>query len=74
MMLHVIDLIERKVATSIDLSPYSAPHTVRRGADGLIYITCENSAVVAVIDPKTQQGSRRHQFRLDQRPPAGHRR
>jgi DNA-binding beta-propeller fold protein YncE len=51
--LHVIDLIKRKVATTIDLSPYSAPHTVRRGADGLIYITCENSAVVAMIDPKS---------------------
>ncbi len=51
--LHVIDLLERKIADSIDLSPYRAPHTVRLGADGLIYITCENSAVVAVIDPKT---------------------
>ena len=54
-VLHVIDLIERKVATSIDLAPYSAPHTVRLGADGLIYITCENSAVVAVIDPQTHK-------------------
>src|SRR5476649_1372623 len=53
--LHVIDLLKRKVADSIDLSPLSAPHTVRRGADGLIYITCENSAVVAVIDPKTNK-------------------
>ncbi len=52
-VLHVIDLIGRKVARSIDLSPYIAPHTVRLGPDGLIYITCENSAVVAVIDPKT---------------------
>lgn len=51
-VLHVIDLIKRKVADTIDLSPYSAPHTVRLGADGLIYITCENSAKVAVIDPK----------------------
>ena len=51
--LHVIDLIKRKVAGSIDLSPLSGPHTVRLGADGLIYITCENSAKVAVIDPKT---------------------
>jgi DNA-binding beta-propeller fold protein YncE len=51
-VLHVIDLIQRKVAGTIDLSPYSAPHTVRMGADGLIYITCENSAKVAVIDPK----------------------
>jgi len=54
-VLHVIDLINRKVADTIDLSPYSAPHTVRSGADGLIYITCENSAKVAVIDPKTHK-------------------
>src|SRR5882672_4062648 len=53
--LHVIDLLKRKVAAGIDLSPYSAPHTVRRAADGLIYITCENSAKVAVIDPKTHK-------------------
>ena len=54
-VLHVIDLLKRKVADTIDLSPYSAPHTVRLGADGLIYITCENSAKVAVIDPKTHK-------------------
>jgi YVTN family beta-propeller protein len=53
--LHVIDLLKRKVAGDIDLSPYVAPHTVRLGADGLIYITCENSAVVAVIDPKSHK-------------------
>jgi DNA-binding beta-propeller fold protein YncE len=52
-VLHVIDLIKRKVANTIDLSPYSAPHTVRLGPDGLIYITCENSAKVVVIDRKT---------------------
>jgi DNA-binding beta-propeller fold protein YncE len=54
-VLHVIDLLQRKVAAEIDLSPYSAPHTVRLGADGLIYITCENSAKVAVIDPKSNK-------------------
>jgi DNA-binding beta-propeller fold protein YncE len=54
-VLHIIDLLKRKVAGDIDLRPYSAPHTVRLAADGLIYITCENSAVVAVIDPKTQE-------------------
>ena len=54
-VLHVIDLIGRKVAHSIDLSPYIAPHTLRLGADGLIYITCENSAVVAIIDPRSHR-------------------
>jgi DNA-binding beta-propeller fold protein YncE len=54
-VLHVIDLLNRKVADTIDLSPLSAPHTVRLGADKLIYITCENSAKIAVIDPKTSK-------------------
>ena len=54
-VLCIIDLIKRKHIGDIDLSPYIAPHTVRLGADGLIYITCENSAVVAVIDPKTHK-------------------
>ncbi len=53
--LHVIDLIKREITHSIDLSPFRAPHTVRLGADGMIYITCENSAVVVAIDPKTNQ-------------------
>jgi len=46
----VFDLHRRALATTIDLSPYIAPHTLKLGPDGLIYITCENSAVVAVID------------------------
>jgi len=54
-VLCVIDCLNRKHVTNIDLSPYAAPHTVRRGADGLIYITCENSAKVAVIDPTTHK-------------------
>jgi YVTN family beta-propeller protein len=53
--LHVVDLIKRAVIESIDLSPFRAPHTVRLGPDGMIYITCENSAVVAAIDPKTNK-------------------
>lgn len=53
--LHVIDLIKREVIDSIDLSPFRAPHTLRLGADGMIYITCENSSVVAAIDPKTNK-------------------
>src|SRR4029077_19855382 len=39
----------------IDLRPYIAPHTLKLGPDGLIYITCENSAVVAVIDRSTHK-------------------
>jgi DNA-binding beta-propeller fold protein YncE len=46
----VFDLEKRALATTIDLRPYIAPHTLKLGPDGLIYITCENSAKVAVID------------------------
>ena len=51
--LWVVDLVNRKLVIGIDLSPYIAPHTLRRAPDGMIYITCENSAKVVVIDPKT---------------------
>jgi YVTN family beta-propeller protein len=46
----VFDLHKRALIETIDLRPYIAPHTLKLGPDGLIYITCENSAVVAVID------------------------
>ena len=54
-LLLVIDCLARKHVHTIDLSPLSAPHTLRRAKDGLIYITCENSAKVAVIDPATNR-------------------
>lgn len=49
----IFDLRKRAHVGTIDLRPYIAPHTLKLGPDGLIYLTCENSAVVAVIDPKT---------------------
>ncbi|MDP2294516.1 MAG: hypothetical protein Q8M24_03525 [Pseudolabrys sp.] len=55
---HVIALIDLKGRThigDIDLHPYVSPHTLKLAPDGLIYVTCENSAVVAVIEPKTNR-------------------
>lgn len=52
-LLCVIDLKNRTHAADIDLRPYIAPHTLKLGLDGFVYITCENSAVVAVIDRST---------------------
>src|SRR5215468_10832622 len=49
----VFDLHKRAHVDTIDLRPYIAPHTLKLGPDGYIYITCENSAVVAVIDRST---------------------
>lgn len=54
-LLAIIDLKNRTHAGDIDLRPLSAPHTLRLGPDGHIYITCENSAVVAVIDRATNK-------------------
>jgi hypothetical protein len=51
----IIDLAKRAHVGDIDLRPSIAPHTLKLGPDGLIYITCENSAVVAVIDRKTHK-------------------
>ena len=51
----VFDLEKRAHVGTIDLRPYVAPHTLRLGPDGLIYLTCENSAVVAVIDRKAEK-------------------
>ena len=51
----VFDLDKRAHVATIDLYPYIAPHTLKLGPDGFIYITCENSAVVAVIDRKANK-------------------
>ena len=52
-LLCIIDLVNRKHVGDIDLRPYIAPHTLHLGPNGLIYITCENSAAVAVINRTT---------------------
>ena len=51
----VFDLHKRALAETIDLRPYIAPHTLKLGPDGFIYITCENSAKVVVIDRHTNK-------------------
>jgi YVTN family beta-propeller protein len=51
----IIDLNKRAHVADIDLRPYVAPHTLRLAPDGLIYITCENSAVIAIIDRSTHK-------------------
>src|SRR5215469_16368723 len=54
-LLCIVDLQRRAHVGDIDLTPYIAPHTLRLAPDGMIYITCENSAVVAVIDRSTHK-------------------
>jgi DNA-binding beta-propeller fold protein YncE len=54
-LLCVFDLEKRALLSTIDLRPCIAPHTLKHAPDGLIYITCENSAQVAVIDPEVNK-------------------
>jgi DNA-binding beta-propeller fold protein YncE len=46
----VFNLERRALQTIIDLRPCFAPHTLKLGPDGLIYMTCESSGKVVVID------------------------
>jgi WD40 repeat protein len=49
-LLSIIDLDRRQHVCDIDLSPYRAPHSLLEGPDGLLYLTCEDSGVVALVD------------------------
>lgn len=46
----VLDLTSRRQVGEIDLSPYVAPHGLMFGTDGLLYASCDQSGVVAVVD------------------------
>lgn len=49
-LLSVVDLDQRAHTGDVDLSPLEAPHGLALAPDGLIYVTCENSGVVAMVD------------------------
>src|SRR5215470_9673874 len=49
-LLSVIDLDKRAHVADVDLSPFVAPHGLQVGPDGLLYVTCEDSGVVALVD------------------------
>jgi DNA-binding beta-propeller fold protein YncE len=49
-LLSLVDLEQRRHVADIDLSPLVSPHGLQLGPEGLLYITCENSGVVALID------------------------
>ena len=51
--IYVLDLVERKVANVIDLSPYRSPHGVQIDRRGMLYVTAELDRKILVIDSRT---------------------
>jgi YVTN family beta-propeller protein len=50
----IVDLTTRQVEAMIDVSPYQAPHGIQIDAAGKIYVTCDLSRKLLVINPKTR--------------------
>jgi YVTN family beta-propeller protein len=50
----IIDLGLRQIAGTIDVSPYQAPHGIQIDEAGTIYVTCDLSRKLLVIDPQTR--------------------
>ena len=51
----IIDLVTRKMTGTIDVSPYLAPHGIQIDAAGRLYVACDLSRVVLILDPKKRK-------------------
>ena len=47
----IVDLASRKMTSSIDVAPYQAPHGVQIDARGNVYVACDLSRKVLILDP-----------------------
>src|SRR5579862_9105654 len=50
----IVDLQTQRVAGTIDVAPYRAPHGIQIAPDGTVYVTCDLDRKVLVIDPKAR--------------------
>jgi DNA-binding beta-propeller fold protein YncE len=51
----IVDLESRKQTGTIDVSPYQAPHGIQIDAKGMLYVSCDLSRKLLVVDPKTRK-------------------
>jgi DNA-binding beta-propeller fold protein YncE len=47
----IIDLASRKMTGSIDIAPHQAPHGIQVDASGRLYVACDLSRKVLILDP-----------------------
>lgn len=47
----IVDLASQKVTGTIDISPHQAPHGIQIDATGTLYVVCDISKTLLVIDP-----------------------
>jgi DNA-binding beta-propeller fold protein YncE len=50
----IIDIPSRQHTATLSVAPYLAPHGLMLDADGLLYVSCDASGVVAVVDPASR--------------------
>lgn len=53
-MIAIIDLASRMQMGTIDVSPYMGSHGIQVDAKGTLYVTCDASRKLLVIDPKSK--------------------
>jgi DNA-binding beta-propeller fold protein YncE len=51
-LIAIVDLASRQLAGNIDVSPYQAPHGIQVDHAGTLYVTCDLSRKLLVIDPR----------------------
>lgn len=54
-LISIVDLNKRSHIGDIDLDSLAAPHSMRLGPKNHIYVTCEDSGVVAVVETMSHQ-------------------
>ena len=51
----IIDLASRRITGSMDIAPYQAPHDIKISPAGTLYVVCDLSRKLLVIDPKARE-------------------
>src|SRR3974390_420751 len=53
-LIAIVDLASRQMTGTIDVSPYQAPHGIQTDQAGKLYVTCDLSRKLLVVNPKTR--------------------